>query len=158
MIAQSANVSVGTVIAVGTKDDLLVACFLREIEEVSTEHTASLPATINSPSSVAKIVFVDYFQLISIRADLARAWGAALLTNTQYSDTLRYLHNSLTAELHAVLAGHAPQDLLDQVIEDLYITYLGYLFAWASGVYSEKEVTSAMANNIERTLQGIGIK
>ena len=159
MIAHHAGVSVGAVIAVGSKDDLLVSSFLREIEQVSAKRAEAPPTSAAaSPILVVEEIFTGYFHLISNRADLARAWGAALLTNARHADTLRYLHDSLTTEVNAVLIKHASQESSGRAVEDLYVTYLGYLFGWASGIYSEAEAISAITNKVQRVLQEIGVK
>ena len=158
-IAASARVSVGAVMAVGSKDDLLVSSFVGEIERLSAERFGTAePDQGLPPARVVEEILVGYFDLISSQEELARAWGAALLTNDRHADTLRHLHDALVGEVGGVLQGHAPREVVQRVTEDLYISYLGFLFAWASGVYLAVDAVAALRVKVQHVLREIGAK
>ena len=158
-IAASARVSVGAVMAVGSKDDLLVSSFVGEIERLSAERFGTAePDQGLPPARVVEEILVGYFDLISSQEELARAWGAGLLTNDRHADTPRHLHDALVGEVGGVLQGHAPREVVQWVTEDLYISYLGFLFAWASGVYLAVDAVAALRVKVQHVLREIGAK
>ena len=158
-IAASARVSVGAVMAVGSKDDLLVSSFVGEIERLSAERFGTAePDQGLPPARVVEEILGGYFDLISSQAELARAWGAALLTKHRHADTLRHLHDALVGEVGGVLQGHAPREVVQRATEDLYISYLGFLFAWASGVYLAVDAVAALRVKVQHVLREIGAK
>lgn len=158
-IAASARVSVGAVMGVGTKDELLVSIFVDEIERLSVERFGPAgPDQGLPPARVVEEILAGYFDLISGQAELARAWGAALLTDGRHADTLRNLHDALVGEVGGVLQGSAPREVVEGATEDLYISYLGFLFAWASGVYPAVDAVAALRVKVQHVLREIGVK
>ena len=81
-----------------------------------------------------------------------------MLTNDRHADTLRHLHAALVGEVGGVLQGHAPREVVQRVTEDLYISYLGFLFAWASGVYLAVDAVAALRVKVQHVLREIGAK
>lgn len=135
-IAAQADVSVGSVMAVGDKQTLLVATFDRAIAAIHQERVAASPSTpIEAESEVERVTrLVDPFlSLFADRIDLAREYGAILMSGNHQSVLFGELADALQAEIaeEARSAG-LDDDATDAAAKTAYFAYLGTLFFWAA--------------------------
>ncbi|WP_193103929.1 TetR/AcrR family transcriptional regulator [Brachybacterium sp. FME24] len=143
-IATEGGVSVGTVIAVGDKDALLVRVFDGLI--AAHQHQGSSAPAAPTPSETAAdhaqqiLALVDPFiQLFTERAELARAY-AAILVRARHSSTLfTQLAGELIDEIEQVLlrSGVRSADDAAPAARSIYFAYVGVLFSWAARADAE---------------------
>lgn len=145
-IATASGVSVGTVIAVGDKDALLVRVFDGLIE--AQQHRGADAAAGPTPSGTAAVraqeilALVDPFvRLFTERAELARAY-AAILVRARHSSTLfTELAGELIDEIEQVLlrSGARTTEEAASAAESIYFAYVGVLFSWAARADAEPQ-------------------
>lgn len=140
-IAQAAGVSVGTVMAAGDKDFLLVSTFDEGIADVyagrDTAAGTGSPATTTEDAAERIIALVSPFlELFEADMDLARHYGSILFRGAYDSAAMTGLATVLRDEFTAVL-GQAGMDRsdADRGAEAIYFSYLGVLFSWAGGAF-----------------------
>lgn len=137
-IAEAAGVSVGTVMAAGDKDSLLVATFDEGIAAVHANRPA--PAEVGRRLAVedaaARILalVLPFLELFEADIELARHYGSVLFRGGYDAAAMNGLASTLQGEFAAVLeqAGLEPDDAARSA-ETIYLAYLGVLFSWAGG-------------------------
>lgn len=140
-IAAGAGVSVGTVMSVGDKQTLLAAVFARGIALVDEARAAS-PATgplgsaaEESATVVERILALvePYATLFASRIDLARSYGAVLMTGRHGEAVFGELADRLRADIIGILRGEAAHAHPDPsgAARAIYLAYMGALFVWA---------------------------
>lgn len=150
-IAADAGVSVGTVMAVGDKDALLIAIVDEWIGAVHAARDASeaLP-TLGRAEAIARLVgvvapFVTYF---NADGDLSREYAAVLARGKHRSRTFGDLGDELQADFEQVFAAAGCVDA-GAAAHTLYFVYIGLLFATSGGAVT-REVAA------ERLVEAIG--
>lgn len=135
-IAARAEVSVGSVMAVGDKQALLVAIFDRAIAAIHQGRIANNPSPPTEVDSEAERVtrLVDPFLgLFTDRIDLAREYGAILMSGNHDSVLFGELADALQAEIaEEARSVGLDSDATDAAAKTAYFAYLGTLFFWAA--------------------------
>ncbi len=133
-IAAEAGVSVGSVMAVGDKDALLLAAFDRWIGAVHEARAAGLIPPPQSTDPVVRIgeLIAPFLALFDANLPLAREYGAVLARGTHRTEVFGSLALSLTAEFTGVLAGAGLGDEAESAGRTVYLAYLGLLLASAA--------------------------
>ena len=130
-IAESAAVSVGTVMAVADKNGLLVEIFDRKIASIQ-------PSTYDAPIAhdpAAEIIDIlgSFVRFFAAQPDLARAYTAILVGGKHPSMIFAELTGVLIEQVSDVLtrAGHPATDA-SATARIIHRAYLGEVFIWAS--------------------------
>ncbi|RTE49334.1 TetR/AcrR family transcriptional regulator [Actinobaculum sp. 352] len=158
-IAAGAGVSVGTVMSVGDKDELLVEAFEDRIREFHEERAAGAEDTQEGSGSLSGQVgqiglgsgsasAVDrnaalekllatvgpFIDLFAEHQEMARAYGAVLLVGRHASQIFGELQELLIGEFEAVFARllQCPPAQAEQLAVGAYLAYVGALFEWAA--------------------------
>lgn len=129
-IAQVADVSVGTVMAVGDKAALLVETFDRRIAEVHDKRAAQAAAGTDGDVVGALLdVFAPFVEMFSANPSLAQAYAAALVSGKHRAGVFHELAVALRREISQTLqrAGQAPEEA-DRAALAVHLAYLGTLF------------------------------
>ncbi|WP_280341157.1 TetR/AcrR family transcriptional regulator [Nocardia neocaledoniensis] len=150
-IAAEANVSTGTVMAVGEKDALLVALFDNWITAVHTSRQAVLTSSTAAATTedVLKLFepFVGHF---AVDAELAREYLSILVRGNHESVIFRDLALALLSELETVLARSAlPSSQVGAGARTIYLAYLGLLMTAASGAIAMPDAAVQLQQTIE---------
>lgn len=131
-IAEASGVSVGTVMAVGDKNGLLVRVF---DEMVGAEHArrAGMGSTSAGSATCPErlVALVEPFVAIFMaRPELAQSYASIVASGTQTSTLFTDLAGSLVGEFATTLAAHGCVDRADAtaLAESLYAAYVGTLF------------------------------
>lgn len=137
-IAEAAGVSVGSVMAVGDKSGLLVAMFDRAILEMQQSQLARVSAGVEpvvNRQPVDEImmgIFEPFLSLFAAHMDLAREYGAILMSGNHKSVIFQELAVGLTTEIGLALEESGmPTEQVPVVSKVIYLSYLGTLFVWA---------------------------
>lgn len=134
-IAARADVSVGSVMAVGDKPTLLVAAFDEAIAAIHQERVTRGSQASGEGSGADRVVqLVDPFlTLFADKVDLAREYAAILMSGSHNSVLFGELSDALRAEMaqEARAAGVAEASI-DVAAKASYFAYLGTLFFWAA--------------------------
>ena len=131
-IASTAQVSVGTVMAVGDKDALLVAVFDEWIAEVHRQRSLSPPPDEPlAPADAVPVVldlFVPFVAYFLQDQELSREYAAVIVRGKRGSDIFGGLAVTLVAELEATFrrAGLNADDA-GRGARTVYFAYLGLL-------------------------------
>lgn len=139
-IAGEAGLSVGSVMAVGDKQGLLLAIFDGWIDAVHSERDGS-PAPASSGDLVADVLslfepFVDYF---ARDRDLSRAYAATIVRGKHDTPIFQDLGRRLTAEIAEALAGSGcDSDTAATAARTIYFTYLGVLMTVSNGAIPDE--------------------
>ncbi len=139
-IAEKAGVSVGTVMAAGDKDSLLVSTFDEGIAAVHSGRGASAEAgsrlTAEQAARRIEALVLPFLELFEADLDLARHYGSVLFRGGHDAAAMNGLASALKAEFTAVLeqAGLSADDAA-QAAETIHFAYLGVLFSWAGGAF-----------------------
>lgn len=149
-VAAAADVSVGTVMAVGDKDALLIAIVDDWIAAVHAgrERAAPLPP-LGRDEAIARLVavvepFVTYF---NADGDLSREYAAVLARGRHRSGTFGGLADELREDFAHVFraAGHRDPGAAART---LYFVYIGLLFATSGGAVTQAEAASGLVEAI----------
>ncbi|MDN5878556.1 MAG: TetR/AcrR family transcriptional regulator [Arthrobacter sp.] len=158
-VATQAGVSIGTVMAEGGKEALLVSVFEEWISGVH-DHRPLPPEPPGSGESGARTAdaittlvgpFIDLF---AANMPLARDYGAVLLRGGPGSGIFQALAATLKTEFSHVLEGHGmPPGTATQTATAIYFAYLGVLLSWAGGALDQhtvrEELTSVVASLLD---------
>lgn len=145
-IAADAQVSTGTVMAVGDKDALLVAIFDGWIASVhrgrNAEHGSD--RTSRTPSTTVRDVldlfepFIGYFAL---DPELSREYAAVIVRGNHEAAVFQDLAEALLTELEEVLSRSAPTRAdAGRGARVVYFAYLGLLMTAAAGAIETQSV------------------
>lgn len=133
-IAQEAGVSVGTVMAAGDKEALLVELFDDLIDQ-RQQHIDSLALDPSEPCGDSAISIVEPFvTLFEERRDLARTYASILVSGRHTSVVFTDLAHRLIDVLEQLITtcGCANPADAHRRAEALHSAYIGNLFIWAS--------------------------
>jgi AcrR family transcriptional regulator len=129
-IAESAAVSVGTVMAVADKNGLLVEIFDRKIASI---HTSPFDAPIaHDPATEIIDILGSFVRFFAAQPDLARAYTAILVGGKHPSVIFAELTGVLIEQVSDVLtrAGYSATDV-SATARIIHRAYLGEIFIWA---------------------------
>ncbi len=150
-IAEASRASVGTVMAAGDKNDLLVRVFDTMIAAGHGQRGAGATpgAPGSGPGCAERIVallkpFVDLF---TSRQDLARTYASILASGSHRSSLFTTLAAQLVDEMQAAVTqyGCTPAKDAEATAKALYFAYVGNLFVWsARGVADPIELTGSL--------------
>lgn len=153
-IAADAGVSVGTVMAVGDKDALLIAIVDDWIAAVHAARDASgaLPA-LGRAEAIARLVgivapFVTYF---NADGDLSREYAAVLARGKHRSRTFGDLADELQTDFEKVFAAAGCADA-GAAARTLYFVYIGLLFATSGGAVTREVAAERLVEAITQIL------
>jgi AcrR family transcriptional regulator len=137
-IATAADVSVGTVIAVGDKRALLVTTFDDQIAAIQDRPPAPAEAAAARPTdaddAVGRVMELlePFLAMYSANPALARDYGAVLMGGRHGTGVFGTLVTAFVDRIRAVLEQDgADADDAAAAGRTIYLAYLGVLFAWA---------------------------
>lgn len=133
-IAREAGVSVGTVMAVGDKDALLLAAFDRWIGGIHEARAAGRITHDRSAPPAAQIgdLVQPFLDLFDADLALAREYGAILARGTHRTAVFTELAVSLTSEFIVILRTAGLGEDAEPAGRAIYLAYLGLLMASAA--------------------------
>lgn len=149
-IAAAAGVSIGTVMAAGDKDSLLVAVMDRHISQLHRDRQLpdagflAMKVGTDAEGMIAALV-APFLQLFADDLPLAREYGAILLRGSSGSAVFGELAASLKAEFEQVFrlfglrTAHARN-----AATAVHLAYLGILLAWAGGVCEQHQALAQL--------------
>ena len=133
-MAQEAGVSVGTVMAAGDKEALLVELFDDLIDQ-RQQHIDTPALDPNKPCGESAVAIVEPFvALFEERRDLARTYASILVSGRHTSVVFTDLARRLITVFEQLITAHGctnPADTRGRA-EALHSAYIGNLFIWAS--------------------------
>lgn len=130
-IAEAAGVSVGSVMAVGDKDSLLLIAFDRWIGAVHERRAAAGPPLSGDPVRNVGDVVQPFLDLFSSHPALAREHGAILARGAHDTAVFGDLAVTLMDEFEQVARAAGEGDRAPAAARALYYGYLGLLRAAA---------------------------
>lgn len=136
-IAASAQVSVGTVMAVGDKNAILVAVYDEWIADVHRQRSvagrADVSAQDNAPAEVLGL-FLPFLEHFARDTALSRVYASIIVGGRVDSEIFRSLGLALTDEIEQTLrrAGHDSTRAV-QGAQVIYFAYLGMLMSVGVG-------------------------
>lgn len=150
-IAEASGVSVGTVMATGDKDALLVQVFDSLVAEVQDRADgAAMPGARGDGGACIEQLTATVWPFVTLFAehpDLSRRYASILMSGSHSSALFSELAPSLVDELGAVLVLHgcATPSAAPRRARALYLSYVGVLFsAAARGPLDETEIDRAL--------------
>ena len=149
-IAQKANVSVGTVMNVGSKQSLLIQTIGHRITVMHDE--------LRGQSDNLLDVLAPFLKMFTGQEELSKAYGAALITQGDNGEILNELRTLLVDEIVLRLGNMLPKDDAKEFATILYNIYLGLLLGWAAGVYDTAELSIHANSSISRLKIAYGVK
>ncbi|MFV0435105.1 MAG: TetR/AcrR family transcriptional regulator [Leucobacter sp.] len=162
-IATSCGVSTGTVMAVGDKNALLVACFDQRIRKI--HEARSVPQGRSSPVPLAEQIvslLTPFLELFTEHPLLARAYGAILVSGRHESVVFTDLAKLLIGEIAGLLrSAGSPQrdgdgDVSERraasLAESIYFAYIGRLFTWLPADHGD---ATALQNSLHRIVSAV---
>ncbi|TWS19475.1 TetR/AcrR family transcriptional regulator [Tsukamurella asaccharolytica] len=153
-IAADAGVSVGTVMAVGDKDALLIAIVDDWIAAVHAQREPADPLSpLSSGEATLRLVetvrpFVTYF---NTDGDLSREYAAVLARGKHRSRTFGDLAGELQADFEEVFAAAGCADA-GAAARTLYFVYIGLLFATSGGAVTQEAAAERLVEAITQIL------
>ncbi|WP_374947534.1 TetR/AcrR family transcriptional regulator [Agreia sp.] len=145
-IADASAVSVGSVMAAGDKNALLVQVFDSLIEQGHSRSVADAP---RDASCAARILYLvqPFVALFAGRPDLSRIYASVQVSGRQSSPLFTRLAALLINEIGSTLTAHgctAP-DAITATSRAIYFSYIGTLFSWpAAEAIDEAELLASL--------------
>lgn len=153
-IASRAGVSIGTVMAAGDKDRLLVSVMDQRIELMHQARMLpetgflAMKAGNNAPEMVAALAH-PFLALFAEDLDLAREYGAILIKGRHNSAVFGALAFQLTAEFEqAFKLFGLPREAAHRAATTAHLSYLGILLAWAGGAYDQQSALHQLKETV----------
>lgn len=132
-VAEACGVSVGTVMAVGDKDALLVAVLDDRIRQIHTQRSESqtLNDALDHIESISRQL-EPFVTLFTSHPTLARAYASILVGGKHNSVVFKELAALLIQEIAAILiaSGRTTEQRATAIAEAVYFAYIGRLFTW----------------------------
>jgi AcrR family transcriptional regulator len=156
-IAKAAEVSVGRVMSVGDKDELLVRCFDRWIGQLQDgtltppppPRQADLSRTASAVQHRLLEIFLPFLEFFAAHEDLSRDCAAAMIRVRGDPEVFSALAADLQARLsQSLTAIGISDDLARASAAGLYDAYLGILFRWAATTMTLTEATDSLLDVI----------
>jgi len=161
-IAADADVSTGTVMAVGDKAALLVAIFDGWIDAVhqarkGDQNTGRSPVPSTDPVADVMALFEPFVAHFALNRDLSREYAAIIVRGDHESAIFYELALALVSELHQVLSqvGLSADDA-GLAARSVYFSYLGLLMTVANGAIGEDSATEQLRDVITFVLNHKG--
>lgn len=144
-IAEASGVSVGSVMAAGDKDDLLVQVF----DALIAQGHVRPPAISRAESCGDRILILvgPFVALFTSRPDLSRVYASIQASGRKSSPLFTSLAALLIDEIGSTLAEHGctPSEEVTPTAQAIYFAYIGTLFSWtAHEVIDEGELTDSL--------------
>ncbi|KQO07535.1 hypothetical protein ASF06_13140 [Agreia sp. Leaf244] len=132
-IAEASGVSVGSVMASGDKNALLVQVFDSLIEDGHARPAAETDPADSCAGRILQLV-QPFVTLFAERQDLSRTYAAIQVSGRQSSPLFTQLAALLIDEIASTLAQHGctPPDAIDGTARSVYFAYIGTLFSWSA--------------------------
>jgi len=132
-IAEASGVSVGSVMASGDKNALLVQVFDSLIEDGHARPAAEADPPDSCARRILQLV-QPFVTLFAERQDLSRTYAAIQVSGRQASPLFTQLAALLIDEIASTLAQHGctPSDAIDGTARAMYFAYIGTLFSWSA--------------------------
>ena len=135
-IAGACGVSVGTVMAAGDKDSLLVQVFDGLIAAEHTRRDPPAPVAGAGGSCADRVMELvrPFVTLFTGRLEPARAYASILVSGGHDSALFLSLAERLVEEIRAAITLHGctPAGQARAVAEALHLAYVGSLFTWSA--------------------------
>ncbi len=132
-IAEACGVSVGTVMAVGDKDALLVAVLDERIRQVHTQRSESQSSDdgLDHVESISRRL-EPFVALFTSHPALAREYASILVGGDHRSVVFTELALLLIQEVSVILiaSGCTTEERATTIAEAVYFAYIGRLFTW----------------------------
>ena len=151
-IAKAAEVSIGRVMSVGDKDEILVRCFDRWIGQLQDgTHSppplrrADRPRTASAVQHRLLEIFLPFLEFFAAHEDLSRDCAAAMMRVRGDPEVFSALAADLQARLSQSLTaiGISENDARASAA-GLYDAYLGILFRWAATTMTLTEAIDSL--------------
>ena len=162
-IAETAGVSVGSVMAVGHKNGLLVAMFDQAISEMHQtvrpqEQPSSEVPVPDGPVDEVMAIVEPFLSMFGTQMDLAREYGAILMSGNHRSVIFQELAVVLTTQIERILeTAGMPTEKSSTAARGIYLAYLGTIFVWAgSGLAENVQPLRDLRSTIAFVLQTEG--
>lgn len=144
-IAEASGVSVGSVMATGDKNELLVQVFDALIE---AGHDRRLP-DLDESSCAARVLdlVAPFVALFTSRRDLSRVYASIQVSGKRSSPLFTGLAALLVDEIGSTITsqGCTSPETVEPTAQALYFAYIGTLFSWsARKTIDEIELTSSL--------------
>lgn len=142
-VAEASGVSVGTVMATGDKNSLLVQVFDAFIgaEHMWRDGAAMRPHSGELVGCAERILGLvqPFLALFTTRPDLARTYASILVSGQHTSILLTDLAARLVDEIQAVIEDEGGEDVeaVSATATAVYFAYVGILFTWAARADAE---------------------
>ena len=155
-IAAEAGVSVGTVMSVGDKDALLLACYDRWIGDLHAT-AAARPgdgADLTAPQRVGEVI-APFVALFGADQDLAREYGSILARGTHRTEVFAGLATALTDSFTRIYRDAGLGDRAAGAGRATYLAYLGLLMSTSatgsdmSGFREELEAVASIVLGLD---------
>lgn len=146
-IAGASDVSVGTVMAVGDKNALLVQVFDALIEEWHVLRGEPVAEVTGACSEQIVGLVKPFVILFTSRQDLARVYASILVSGNSPSTLFTRLASLLVDEIRSVITRHGcvQHEAAGATAEAIYFAYIGTLFSWsAREVADEAELSESL--------------
>lgn len=132
-IAEASGVSVGSVMASGDKNALLVQVFDSLIEDGHARPAAETDPADSCAGRILQLV-QPFVTLFAERQDLSRTYAAIQVSGRQSSPLFTQLAALLIDEIASTLGQHGctPPDAIDGTARAIYFAYIGTLFSWSA--------------------------
>lgn len=161
-IAAETHVSVGTVMAVGGKDQLLVAIFDRWIATVHQGRDIAHRSGRAYPDPAAPAreimdLFEPFISYFALDRELSREYAAIIVRGVHESAIFQDLALALTAELHGMLtrSGHTNTQA-DLGSRSIYFAYLGLLMTASNGAMEQTAMVKQLSEIVGFVTQRSG--
>lgn len=146
-IAASAGVSTGTVMSVGDKNALLVACFDRRIDEIHRRRTEDSLADSAGVAEQITALVGPFVELFTSDPELSRTYGSVLVSGHTESSIFTELASVLISEIETVVHS-AGMPNAHALAESIYFAYIGRLFTWSAKNDHDPEQLKQSLNRI----------
>jgi len=145
-IADASGMSVGSVMAVGDKNGLLVQIFDGLIE---AGHERPTPDSGDDASCAWRIVDLvrPFVSLFASRQDLSRVYASIQVSGKEPSPLFSRLAVLLVDDIAAAILRHGctPVEAVAPTAQAIYFAYIGTLFSWsARPTIDENELTDSL--------------
>jgi AcrR family transcriptional regulator len=149
-IAADADVSIGTVMAVGDKDALLIAIvdgWIAAVHRGRTGNCGDSRSPLAATAAVQEVMSViePFIEYLFRDQQLSRAYAAIIVRGRHESAIFQDLALALIAEINAALSRSSlTPAAAGRGARAIYFSYLGILIAAGSGAFTEQEVVDQL--------------
>lgn len=152
-IATDADVSVGTVMGVGDKEALLLACFDRWIGDIQRGSGVGEALVTESAAQRIQGLVAPFLHLFESDLGLAREYGAVLARGSHETEVFAGLAIVLTDSFETVFRDAGLAGRSSAAARTTYLSYLGLLLASAA-TGADMSVVSTQLGEVAEVLLG----